>query len=322
MKTKRFALMAVVLAGLLAFTACGKTAETNTEPETKKVETQVVKKEVVKDLTTYVKGLKDWTVEVNAKNVDFMKDVTYDKKVVKDVTADASKVDLAKEGKYNLIYSIVPLDKTITTKTVTKTVTVKVVSVKQAQEEADKGNQVVTSDNVIKKDSKGNTPEPKEEPVANNSGSNGGNNSENSGNKNNNGSSNSNSSADNGNSNKPADPAPTPAPTPEPEKPAPHVHDFSIYVPEKSHVEEGTETYTEEVPVYNDVSWYACNKCNARFDNVEDCADHCQMVCGCGYNLQTEQVQTGTETVTKTRPTTKTVVDDPAHYECACGARQ
>lgn len=291
--------------------------DTNPKQEMKETE-----KEDKKDLTDYVKGLKDWKVEVNAKNVDFLKDVTYDKKVVKEVSVDSSKVDLTKEGKYTLTYSIIPVDTTISKKTVIKTVTVEVVSKEKAQKEADKGKQVITSDNQVKKDSNGNTPTPKEEVTSNQNNSNIADNSisqntniNSNSNNNSDGSSKPNTNNNSGNSSS-NDTKPV-----EPETPK-HEHNFNIYVSAKTHTVQGEETYTEEVPVYNDISWYVCNKCNARFDNVEDCADHCQMVCGCGYNEQTEQVQTGTETITKTRPTTETVVDAPAHYECSCGARQ
>ena len=145
----------LVLTLVFGLTACGgntdKGKDTNTQSQT----------ETETDLTTYVKGLKDWTVEVNSKNVDFMKDVTFDEKVIKEVTADDSKVDLTKEGTYELVYNILPVDKSISEVAVKKTVTVKVVSVEEAQKESDAGNQVVTSDNVIKKDSNGNTPAPK-----------------------------------------------------------------------------------------------------------------------------------------------------------------
>lgn len=305
--------------------------DTNPKQEMKETE-----KEEKKDLTAYVKGLKDWTVEINAKNVDFLKDVTYDKKVVKDVTVDTSKVDLSKEGKYTLTYSIVPVDNTISKKTVIKTVTVEVISKEKAQKEADKGNQVITSDNEVKKDSKGNTPIPKEEVTSNQSNSNTADNSNsqntstnsnsNSNNNSGGGSSNNNGNhngADNGNhngNNGNVDPTPEPKPEPTPEPPK-HEHNF-VYVPEKSHTESGTETYTEEVPTYEWVGWYECNVCHAKFKTVSEVGDHCGEVCGCGYSAKEEQRQTGTETVTKTRPTTKTVVDDPAHYECSCGARQ
>ena len=75
-------------------------------------------------------------------SVDFMKDVTFDEKVVKEVTADDSKVDLTKEGTYELVYNIMPVDKSISEVAVKKTVTVKVVSVEKAQEESDAGNQL------------------------------------------------------------------------------------------------------------------------------------------------------------------------------------
>ena len=127
----------------------------NSDPkiESTKLEADKSKgKETTKDLDTYVKGITDWTIEVGAKNVDFLKDFTFDKKVIKDVTVDASKVDLTKEGKYDLTYNIIPIDTTIDKKTVIKTV--EVISKEKAQKEADKGNQVITSGDEIKKNLK------------------------------------------------------------------------------------------------------------------------------------------------------------------------
>ena len=127
----------------------------NSDPkiESTKLEADKSKgKETTKDLDTYVKGITDWTIEVGAKNINFLKDFTFDKKVIKDVTVDASKVDLTKEGKYDLTYNIIPIDTTIDKKTVIKTV--EVISKEKAQKEADKGNQVITSGDEIKKNLK------------------------------------------------------------------------------------------------------------------------------------------------------------------------
>lgn len=318
-KHKKYAAVAAILALVLALTGCGgadnkkymkdseKTAVTETSAEVK--------------LTSYVKGLKDWTVEVNSKNVDFLDGVTFDKKVVKEVTVDDSKVDLSKEGKYELVYSIVPVDKTLVKETVKKTVTVNVVSIEEAQEEADKGNQVVTSDNVVKKDSEGNTPAPKKDSNSGsgNSGSNSGSNSNagsNSGSnssssdKNNNagdsGNTDNNSNADN---NKPAD---------KPSEPA-HSHSWE-YVAAVTHTEYKTETYTEQVPHYDWIGWYECKKCHAQFDNDNDCGAHCIFECDSTYEAKEEKVQNGYDTVTKERQVPYEVTDSEAYYKCNCGA--
>ena len=281
-------------------------------------------KETTKDLDTYVKGITDWTIEVGAKNVDFLKDFTFDKKVIKDVTVDASKVDLTKEGKYDLIYNIIPIDTTIDKKTVTKTV--EVISKEKAQKEADKGNQVITSNNKIKKNSKEDGTDSKKEVSSNQNNSNTANTSDshntdkNSTSNNNNGGSKPNTDNNSGNSSsnnsKPVKPT-----KPAPEPPV-HQHNFSIFVPEKSHIEYGEETYEEQVPKYVKIYWYECNVCHEHFDDETKVATHCEDVCGCGYAFKKDTVQDGYDTVTKTRPTSTKVVDDPAHYECSCGARK
>ena len=222
----------------------------NSDPkiESTKLEADKSKgKETTKDLDTYVKGITDWTIEVGAKNVDFLKDFTFDKKVIKDVTVDASKVDLTKEGKYDLTYNIIPIDTTIDKKTVIKTV--EVISKEKAQKEADKGNQVITSDNEIKKKSKDNDADSKKEVASNKNNSNTSNSQNtngNSHNNNNNGGSKPNTDNNSGNSSSNnSKPSESTKPT-EPVKPV-HQHDFSIYVPEKSHTEYVTETCEEQV---------------------------------------------------------------------------
>ena len=212
----------------------------NSDPkiESTKLEADKSKgKETTKDLDTYVKGITDWTIEVGAKNVDFLKDFTFDKKVIKDVTVDASKVDLTKEGKYDLTYNIIPIDTTIDKKTVIKTV--EVISKEKAQKEADKGNQVITSGDEIKKKSKDNDADSKKEVASNKNNSNTSNSQNtngNSHNNNNNGGSKPNTDNNSGNSSSNnSKPSESTKPT-EPVKPV-HQHDFSIYVPEKSHTE-------------------------------------------------------------------------------------
>ena len=331
---KNSGLVAILLIATLALTGCAGSAD-NEKYMKDSEKTAVTETSAEVKLTSYVKGLKDWTVEVNAKNVDFLDGVTFDKKVVKEVTVDDSKVDLAKEGKYELVYSIVPVDKTLVKETVKKTVTVNVVSIEEAQEEADKGNQVVTSDNVVKKDSQGNTPAPKKENSNSGSGSNAGSNSNagnsnsssdknnNAGNSNNNSNSNAgntgNNSSDNGNNsntgnsnadnNKPAD---------KPSEPA-HSHSWE-YVAAVTHTEYKTETYTEQVPHYDYVCWYECKKCGEHFDTDDAAGEHGLFVCDSTYTFKKGNVQNGYDTVTKERQVPYEVVDSEAYYKCACGA--
>ena len=175
-KNKKIVIPVVIIIILLLIGGIYFAVQSNSDHSDSKIESTKQEankskgKETTKDLDTYVKGIKDWTIEVGAKNVDFLKDFTFDKKVIKDVTVDASKVDLTKEGKYDLTYNIIPIDTTIDKKTVIKTV--EVISKEKAQKEADKGNQVITSDNEIKKKSKDNDADSKKEVASNKNNSN------------------------------------------------------------------------------------------------------------------------------------------------------
>lgn len=313
-------IVAIVIALLVCcgiyFAVSSNNKDTDTEPkqtEEKKQTESETDKEI--KLTDYVKGLKDWTVEVNSENIDFMDGVTFDKKIVKEVTVDDSKVDLKKEGKYDIIYSIEPVDDSISEETVKKIVTVEVVSIEKAQEETDKGNQVVVSNNEVKKDSEGNTPAPKEDSgSSNNAGNNGSSSnsgSSDNGNNSNAGNSGNNSNAGNSNAdnNKPAD---------KPSEPA-HSHSWE-YVAAVTHTEYKTETYTEQVPHYDYIGWYECKGCGAKFDNDTECADHCLFECKTNYTFKKEKVQNGYDTVTKERQVPYEVTDHEAYYKCSCGA--
>lgn len=113
-----------------------------------------IKFDIGKELLSYVKGIKDWTVEVGSENVDFMKDVTFDSSRIKGIRSDFSKVDLTKVGEYEGTYFI----KDMNGKEIAKEVIVRVVSKEEAQTEADRGNVVETSNNEVKNDSQGNKP--------------------------------------------------------------------------------------------------------------------------------------------------------------------
>ena len=146
-------------------------------------EIAVKEKEVIKEdevvtakITEVVKGIKDWTVVQDAKDVDFMDGVTFNKEFIKAITFNSSKVDFSKVGKYDLVYTIemvvnqkdnIEFTKDFkvdsTKATVTKNVVVEIVTKEEAKKEADKGNVVTATNNEIVEDSKGNTPEPKKE---------------------------------------------------------------------------------------------------------------------------------------------------------------
>ena len=278
-------------------------ANSNSGNLASKQEIKETEKEEKKDLVDYVNGLKDLTVEVNSKKVDFLKDVTYDKDVVKEVTVDASEVDLAKEGKYDLTYSIIPIETTNSKKTVIKTLTVEVTSKEKEQK-----------DSKAKKESKGNTSNQKEEAtshqknsdISNNFKSQNTNSSDNSG-----GSSKQNTNSNSGNTNsnktKPV----------KPEEPK-HEHKF-VYVPAQTHTEYETVTHTEQIPKYKTIGWYECNHCHEHFDNDVDAIGHCVTICGCNYSYYTDYVEDGYESVSTEEKVPHEVIDVPAHYECSCG---
>ena len=294
------------------------TVQSNNDHKDSKIEKQETTK---KDLTTYIKGLSDLTIEVNAKNIDFLKDITVDKKEIKEITVDSSKVDLTKEGEYNLIYNIIPLDKTSKTMKITKTV--KVISAKKAQEEANMGNQVITSNNEIKKEAKEKDTTSKEEPIEknnsiNNNSSNNDYNDRISGNEGNQNNSKSTVNNSDNSSNSNTTITPKSKQPKEPEKTT-HVHEFSIYVPAQSHTEYEIVTHTEQIPKYKTIGWYECNDCHEHFKTDDAALDHCVSTCGCGYSYYTDYVQDGYETITTEEKVPKKVIDAPAYYKCECG---
>lgn len=111
--------------------------------------------EIGDELISYVQGIQDWTMEVGAEGIDYLKEVTWDKEHIKEVTCDSAKVDIGKAGTYELVYII----KGLSEDEVRKVVQVNVVTKEESLKKADEGVQVLTSNNEVKKDSKGNTPE-------------------------------------------------------------------------------------------------------------------------------------------------------------------
>lgn len=114
-----------------------------------KVEQQTVgTKKEAENLSPFVKGMKDLYVEQNAKDVDWLKGVTYDKEKVKEVTADSKEVKLDKTGTYGLVYKITGKENGESEK---KSVKVMVVDSKKSQELANSGEEVLLSRNELKK---------------------------------------------------------------------------------------------------------------------------------------------------------------------------
>lgn len=102
------------------------------------------------DYTSYVKGLKNWTISIDEKEVDWLEDVTWNKTYIKDVTVDSKKVDLSKEGTYDLVYLIDVVKKDVDDIEVKKTV--KVVDKEKAKEEKEETKE--TSKDEKKSDAK------------------------------------------------------------------------------------------------------------------------------------------------------------------------
>ncbi len=110
-------------------------------------------------LLQYVKGIKNLYVEQNAEDIDWTKDVTFDKEQIKEVAADDEDVDLKKTGEYKLTYTVTG----VSGEKDTKEIKVTVVDSKKAQELADSGKTVLLSKNEVKKASVDKSDSEKEE---------------------------------------------------------------------------------------------------------------------------------------------------------------
>lgn len=139
-ETAALAVVAVLGIGAVGVGVAGYSRMSEGKSDVVKVES-----EEKEDLFSSVKGIKDLYVEQNAKEIDWLKEVSSNKRIK--VTADDKKVDLAKPGKYELIYTATVLgeeEKQI------KKVTVTVVDSKEAQKLADQGKTVLISKNEVK----------------------------------------------------------------------------------------------------------------------------------------------------------------------------
>ena len=111
----------------------------------KKEKFDVTKVEEKEDLFTSVKGIKDLYVEQNAKEIDWLKEVSSNKRIK--VAVDDRKVDLTKLGKYELTYTATVLGEE---EKQVKKVTVTVLDSKEAQKLADQGETILISKNEKK----------------------------------------------------------------------------------------------------------------------------------------------------------------------------
>lgn len=94
----------------------------------------------------YVTGLRNWKVEVNTEEVDYLLGVEWNEDYISEVTVNDKDVDLSKEGKYDLIYTIDVKEKGVNDLKQKKTV--QVISKEEAEEAAEEGEEVATEEGV------------------------------------------------------------------------------------------------------------------------------------------------------------------------------
>lgn len=140
----------VIASGGIVF-ATVNTPNTAVEAEAEVVEKDVAVEDIEVDYLQYVKGLRDWTVAVGLKDVNFLEGVEWDKEYIKNVTVDDSKVKLDTAGEYEITYSVEVVDKKADDLTIKKTVTVKVISEKEAKVAVEEGQEVVTENGIQNK---------------------------------------------------------------------------------------------------------------------------------------------------------------------------
>lgn len=347
---KKKRMIALIIAGVFLIGCAGVGTviwANNSNKDDKTVETEKV------DLLKDVKGLKQdkLYIEVKTKGTDFLKGITYDKKVVKEVLVDTSNVDYEKEGTYEIVYTIVPVDSKMNP--VEKKVQIEVVSPERAEELKKEGHDVITNE-TVEEDKKQEDYEKEEsqddeqKPSTDNSSSEGsesGNGNNGSGASGNNNGTASNSSSGNTGSNpstgsstsKPSTGGNSNQGSQKPSTPS-HTHNWvqqytTVHHPEKGHNEQYVikEAWTESIPIYEMDEREICSACGADITDL-DVGTHMynHMINGenGGYYSDVRQVQTGTNTVNHPAEYgTRYVVDQaaydeqvPAGYKCSCGA--
>lgn len=140
----------IIASGGIVF-ATVNTSNTAVEAEAEVVEKDVAVEDIEVDYLQYVKGLRDWTVAVGLKDVNFLEGVEWDKEYIKNVTVDDSKVKLDTAGEYEITYSVEVVDKKADDLTIKKTVTVKVISEEEAKVAVEDGQEVVTENGIQNK---------------------------------------------------------------------------------------------------------------------------------------------------------------------------
>ena len=350
---KKKKMIALIIAGVVLLGGAGVGTviwANNSNKDDRTVETKQA------DLFKGVKGLEldKLYMEVKTKGTDFLKDITYDKEVVKEVLVDTSNVNYDKEGTYEIVYTIVPVDSKLDS--VEKTVQIEVVSPEKAEELKKEGHDVITNETVNEdkkqeeaekkeEESKGEEQNPSVENPSNEStgnaasGSNSGTSS--TGNATGNNAGNNGSSTNTGsNTSKPSTGGNSNQGSQKPNTPS-HTHNWvqqytTVHHPEKGHNEQYVvkEAWTESVPIYEMVEREICNACGADITDLgqsgigEHIKNHMLAGENGGYHSQWNQVQTGTNTVNHPAEYgTRYVVDQaaydeqvPAGFKCSCGA--
>lgn len=140
----------VIASGGIVF-ATVNTSNTAVEAEAEVVEKDVAVEDIEVDYLQYVKGLRDWTVAVGLKDVNFLEGVEWDKEYIKNVTVNDSRVKLDTVGEYEITYSVEVVDKKADDLTIKKAVTVKVISEEEAKVAVEDGQEVVTENGIQNK---------------------------------------------------------------------------------------------------------------------------------------------------------------------------
>lgn len=140
----------VIASGGIVF-ATVNTSNTAVEAEAEVVEKDVAVEDIEVDYLQYVKGLRDWTVAVGLKDVNFLEGVEWDKEYIKNVTVNDSRVKLDTVGEYEITYSVEVVDKKADDLTIKKTVTVKVISEEEAKVAVEEEQEVVTKNGIQNK---------------------------------------------------------------------------------------------------------------------------------------------------------------------------
>lgn len=334
---KKKKMIALIIAGVVLLGGAGVGTviwANNSNKDDRTVETKQA------DLFKGVKGLEldKLYMEVKTKGTDFLKDITYDKEVVKEVLVDTSNVNYDKEGTYEIVYTIVPVDSKLDS--VEKTVQIEVVSPEKAEELKKEGHDVITNETVNEdkkqeeaekkeEESKGEEQNPSVENPSNESTGNAASGS-------NSGTSSTGNATGNNAVSKPSTGSNNQG-TQKPSTPS-HTHNWvqqytTVHHPEKGHNEQYVikEAWTESVPIYETVVRSYCSACHQDITDI-DIPTHAyqHMINGenGGHYEKATTIQTGTNTINHPAEYgTRYVVDQaaydeqvPAGFKCSCGA--